>query len=45
MKNQVRATYQGERLELDIRADAGYVVGPGSVHPSGMTYTREGSAW
>jgi len=45
MKNHVRATYQGERLELDIRADAGYVVGPGSVHPSGMTYTREGSAW
>jgi putative DNA primase/helicase len=35
----------GGRIGLDIRADGGYVLGPGSVHPSGAVYTREGSDW
>jgi hypothetical protein len=33
------------RIALDVRADGGYVVGPGSVHPSGYIYTREGAGW
>ena len=31
-------------LELDVRGDGGYVVGPGSLHVSGVWYEREG-AW
>jgi hypothetical protein len=45
IRNKVRATYQGRALELDVRAAGGYVVGPGSVHPSGAIYTREGAGW
>ncbi len=44
-KNKVRTRFAGRQLELDVRADGGYVVGPGSTHPSGAIYTREGSAW
>ena len=29
-------------LALDVRGDGGYVVGPGSVHPSGVVYEEEG---
>jgi hypothetical protein len=35
----------GGRIGLDIRAEGGYVIGPGSVHPSGAIYTREGDGW
>ena len=45
IRNKVRTKYQGVQLELDIRADRGYVVGPGSVHPSGFVYSREGTGW
>jgi putative DNA primase/helicase len=44
-RNKVRARFGGRQLELAVRADHGYVVGPGSTHPSGALYTREGSAW
>jgi hypothetical protein len=45
MRNKTRIQWQGETLELDIRAEGGYVVGPGSVHESGHVYTREGAGW
>lgn len=45
MRNKCRVTYQGEALEIDIRAEGGYVVGPGSIHPTGHVYTREGADW
>ena len=35
----------GGKIGLDVRAEGGYVVGPGSVHPSGVIYTREGAGW
>jgi putative DNA primase/helicase len=44
-RNKVRVKFQGEHLALDVRADGGFVVGPGSVHPTGALYTREGSGW
>lgn len=43
--NKSRVTVAGQVLEIDIRGTGGYVVGPGSVHPSGHVYTREGGAW
>jgi hypothetical protein len=30
---------------IDVRAEGGYVVAPGSVHESGHLYTREGEGW
>ena len=45
MRNKCRVKWQGETLELDFRAEGGYVVGPGSVHESGHVYTRSGSGW
>jgi putative DNA primase/helicase len=42
IKTKVRTTYHGTKLEIDIKATGGYVVAPGSVHPSGHVYTREG---
>jgi hypothetical protein len=45
MRNKARVKYQGETLDIDIRAEGGYVVGPGSVHPNGHVYTREGRGW
>lgn len=45
IRNKVRTTHEGQVLELDVRADGGYVVGPGSIHPSGVVYTREGTGW
>lgn len=36
---------RGGRIGLDVRADAGYCVGPGSTHPSGVLYRREGAGW
>jgi hypothetical protein len=45
MRNKARVKYQGEPLDIDIRATGGYVVGPGSTHPNGHIYTREGRGW
>ncbi len=45
IKNKVRVKVGGQPLELDIRADGGFVVAPGSVHPSGFVYQREGGGW
>jgi hypothetical protein len=45
IKNRVRVKVDGQPLEIDLRGDGGFVVGPGSVHPSGFIYTREGSGW
>jgi len=45
MRNKCRVKYQGETLDIDFRAEGGYVVGPGSVHESGHIYTREGCGW
>jgi len=44
-RNKARVSWNGRPLELDVRANGGYVVAPGSVHPSGFVYAREGSAW
>ena len=43
-KARIRVGYGG-RIGLDVRAQGGYVVGPGSVHSSGIVYTREGAGW
>ncbi len=40
--NTVRIPTADPQVSLDLRADGGYVVGPGSVHPSGALYTRLG---
>jgi putative DNA primase/helicase len=46
LRNKTRIKIaDGGRIGLDIRAEGGYVVGPGSVHPSGIVYTREGAGW
>ena len=33
------------REGVDVRAEGGFVVAPGSVHPNGHVYTREGDGW
>ena len=44
LRNKARIRVaDGGRIGLDIRAEGGYVVGPGSVHPSGFVYVREGA--
>jgi putative DNA primase/helicase len=46
MKNKTRIKVgSGGRIGIDVRAQGGYVVGPGSVHPCGAVYTREGAGW
>ncbi len=46
MKNKSRIKVgTGGRIGLDVRAQGGYVVGPGSLHASGVIYTREGAGW
>jgi hypothetical protein len=45
IKNKVRVRVDGKQLALDVRAEGGYVVGPGSVHPNGTVYEREGRDW
>jgi putative DNA primase/helicase len=37
-KNSVKLTIEGEQVQLDVRADGGYDVAPGSVHTSGARY-------
>lgn len=41
--NAVRIRTGDPRVKIDIRADGGYVVAPGSVHASGSVYERVGS--
>lgn len=46
LKNKTRIRVgSGDRIGLDVRAQGGYVCGPGSVHASGFVYTREGAGW
>jgi hypothetical protein len=45
MRNKVRVKHDGRELAIDIRAEGGYVVGPGSVHESGHVYQRVGAGW
>jgi Virulence-associated protein E/Bifunctional DNA primase/polymerase, N-terminal/Primase C terminal 1 (PriCT-1) len=40
--NTVRIRTADPNVWLDLRADGGYVVGPGSLHPSGTRYTKLG---
>lgn len=35
----------GDRVAVDLRADGGYVIGPGSLHPRTGRYYREASPW
>ena len=39
VRNGARMTTAAGTLALDLRGDGGYVVAPGSVHPTGITYT------
>jgi len=42
IKNRARV-YTGEaQVEIDVRGDGGYVVGPGSVHETGVLYEKVG---
>lgn len=45
IKNKVRVKVDGKPIEIDIRADGGFVVAPGSTHPTGHVYTSEGTGW
>lgn len=42
VSNKVRFRVDGQVLELDLRGDRGYVLAPGSVHPSGRIYEKSG---
>ena len=42
IRNKARVRTGDERIAIDIRADGGYVVAPGSVHQSGTVYARAG---
>ena len=42
IRNQVRLRTGSARIAVDVRADGGYVVGPGSVHVSGFVYAAIG---
>lgn len=42
IRNKVKLRTAGAALALDLRADGGYVVAPGSVHASGARYERVG---
>jgi len=43
LRNKVRLKVGGQKVALDLRADGGYVVAPGSLHESGNRYRREGT--
>lgn len=40
--NKARLRTRDGRLQLDVRGDGGYVIGPGSRHASGNNYVAEG---
>ena len=42
VRNKSRLKINGDILPLDIRADGGYVIAPGSKHPSGAEYKLDG---
>jgi len=42
IRNKARVQTADGRIALDVRADGGYVIGPGSVHASGAVYEQEG---
>ena len=42
IRNKARIRTDDGRIAIDVRADGGYVVGPGSQHASGVTYERVG---
>lgn len=43
VRNKVKIQTDQARLALDVRADGGYVVAPGSIHESGAVYEKLGS--
>ena len=45
IRNKARVRFEGAELEIDVRAEGGYVVGPGSFHPHGHLYARDGRGW
>jgi putative DNA primase/helicase len=42
IKNRARVCTGEARVAIDVRGDGGYVVGPGSVHETGVRYERTG---
>jgi bifunctional DNA primase/polymerase-like protein len=42
VRNCARLETREGRLAIDVRGDGGYVIAPGSVHPSGVTYGEAG---
>ena len=43
IRNRARVVTPDGQLNLDVRGDRGYVLAPGSVHPSGCLYLAEGN--
>jgi hypothetical protein len=44
VRNRARICTPDGRLEIDVRGDGGYVIGPGAVHATGAVY-REAGDW
>jgi len=42
VRNRARLDTGAGKLALDVRGDGGYVIGPGSVHASGVDYEHAG---
>lgn len=42
VRNKARVRTADTRLAIDIRGDGGYVIGPGSVHETGVAYEKVG---
>ena len=43
VRNKARIHTGTERISLDVRGDGGFVIGPGSTHPTGVRYERLGT--
>ena len=43
VRNQARVKTGDPLIKIDVRGDGGFVVGPGSVHESGVMYERVGT--